>query len=182
MQYIFKLEEEIIPSEFIQLENLLVPLYSFSYHFTKSYQQKHVLYFSSKPKWRGFIYDNHELVGSLSIVERKLDNPFTLVIAGIGNLGIKESHQSKGLALLLLEHANTFTKEKGFNISLLFCTPRLSKLYIKAGYTKIKQPVVYEENGKIEEEPTAFAYPISVEQDKYVQIISDGLNVGKGSL
>ena len=92
MKYIFKEEAQINAKDFSKLEELLVPLFSFSYHFTQSYKQKGVLYFSSKPKWRLFVYDNDKLIGSLSIVDRKISKPFPLRVAGLGNLGIKESH------------------------------------------------------------------------------------------
>ncbi|NMC36660.1 GNAT family N-acetyltransferase [Candidatus Beckwithbacteria bacterium] len=181
MRYVFKLENKISSFEFSRLEDLLVPLFSFSYHFSKSYHGNHVLYFSSKPKWRLFLYDKNTLIGSLSIVERKIHTPFQLSIAGIGNLGIKPSYQAKGLAMSMLEHAHHFAKKQGMNISLLFCIPEKSNLYVKTGYAKLERPVFYEDNSETKMELLSYAYPLSIDKKKFDQIVNRELNIGKGS-
>ncbi|MCL5675685.1 MAG: GNAT family N-acetyltransferase [Patescibacteria group bacterium] len=134
--FVFKEEDRLTKEEKQLLTQLLVPLFSFSYHFSQSYNKNKQLYYSSKPRWQLLLYHGKELVGSLSIVKRHLPKPFPVLVGGIGNLGIKENHQKKGLSLLMLKKTNEFMKKNGMQLSLLFCVEKLKGLNIKAGNQK----------------------------------------------
>lgn len=178
---LIKKEDQLTPEEFKQLENLLVPLFSFSYHFTQSYQKNHTLYYSSKPQWRFLLCDDGELVGSLSIVKRAINKPFPIVIGGVGNVGIKKSHQGQGLALLMLKKAHEFMKDKKINISLLFCTKERQGLYLKSGYIKTEKPVLFFSKGQQQEEPLALFLPLKITSEQTKDIQKNGLNISQGT-
>jgi len=178
---VIKEEQEITRNEREQLKQLLLPLFSWSYHFTQSYQKNHTLYFSSKPQWRLFLYEEKTLVGSLSMVRRKVSTPFPLWIGGVGSLGIKESHQGRGLAVCMLEQTHAFLKKQGIHLSLLFCIEEKRRLYEKAGYLQIQKPVTYFSKGKREEEPLAFFFPLLLSPEQTSTIQHEGLHIGRGS-
>jgi predicted N-acetyltransferase YhbS len=181
-EYIFKGEDDLSKKDREQLRDLLVPLFSFSYHFTQSYQREGRLYYSSKPKWRLLVKDGNELIGSLSIVERHITKPFDLTIGGIGNVGVAQNYQKKGLATGMLHEAHGFMKQKGINLSLLFCIERLKPVYIKAGYLQIKKPVTYiDGNGKPGKEELALFFPISLDRKTAALIQFHGLDIGRGT-
>jgi len=144
--YIFKNEDSISPDGFSELEELLVPLFSFSYHFMESYRKTGQLYYGSRPKWRLFLRDEDKLIGSLAIVERKLTKPFPLKIGGIGALGIKGSHQNQGFGGMILTKAHELMKREGFDVSMLFCLEKLKGFYLKCGYRLVNNPVVFTED------------------------------------
>jgi len=182
IKYIFKKEGQVNPKEFSKLKSLLVPLFSFSHHFSQSYKKHGTLYFSSRPRYRLFVYNDDELIGSLSIVDRKINKPFLLRIAGLGNLAIKKSHQGRGLAGKTLKETHKFLKEKNMDISLLFCVEKLKYVYIKAGYQQLDKPVTYlDEENSISEESLSLLYPILASEDKVRKIMSEGIFIGKGS-
>lgn len=164
-----------------QLKELLVPLFSFSYHFSQSYHKNHTLYYSSKPTWRILLYQRKELVGSLSIVVRRINQPFSLVIGGVGNVGINKSHQGKGLALFMLKKANEFMKDQKVNINLIFCTENKKDLYIKAGYHQLEKPVTFYTKGELTEESLALFVPISLGAKQVNYIQHNGLHIGRGT-
>ena len=181
-KFIFKKEGSLTQNEFQELEKLLVPLFSFSYHFSQSYKQHHQLYYSSKPIWQMLVWDNNQLVGSLSIVKRVIDQPMKLIIGGIGNLGVKQEFQNKGLATKMLNKTNQFLEKNNFNFSLLFCVERLKEIYINAGYVQIDKPVTFiNDKGEIENEEVALFFPISLDQKSISLIKSKGLFIGQGS-
>jgi len=181
LKCVIKDEDKLTPKDNDQLEKLLIPLFSWSYHFTQSFKNSHTLYYGTKPKWRLLLYDGKELIGSISIVERKISSPFPLVIGGLGNLGIKELYQGKNLSFLIFEKVHEFMKEKCIDISLLFCIERLKGLYVKIGYIQIDKPVIFHQEGKTEEECLALFHPLLVSPEQAKQIKQKGLDIGEES-
>ncbi len=182
LKYFFKKEGNLSKEDRQQLEELLVPLLSFSYHFTQGYKQEGKLYYSSKPNWRLLVKNRHELIGSLSIVERRLEKPFDLSVGGIGNLGVKNTYQKQGLATLMLEKSHLFMRARKLDLSLLFCVEKLKNFYLKVGYRQIKKPVVFtNENDQTEKEELAFFFPILLDERTSSSLRFSKLNLGKGT-
>lgn len=182
LEFIFKEENNLSQNDKYQLEKLLVPLFSFSYHFMQSYKNKRRLYYSSKPKWRLFVKDGDKLIGSLSIVKRRITKPSDLTIGGIGNIGVQESYQKQGIATQMLGKSHAFMTRKHINFSLLFCVERLAQVYTKAGYRRIEQLVTFiNENGKKEKEELALFFPISLDKATATSIQTHSVAIGKGT-
>lgn len=180
--YIFKEEDSLLKEDKQQLEKLLVPLFSFSYHFTQSYKKEGKLYYSSKPKWRLLVKSNGELIGSLSIVKRHIKEPSGLIVGGIGNVGVKETFQKQGLVTRMLNKSHLFMKKNGINFSLLFCIERLKSVYIKAGYRQIEKSVTFsDENSRINKEELALFFPVLINKEDVTLIQFHGLNIGEGT-
>lgn len=181
LRCLVKEEDQLTQEEIKQLEELLVPLFSWSYHFSQSFINNHTLYYSSKPKWRLLLYDGKELIGTLSIVERKISSHYPLIVGGLGNLCIKESHQGKNLSACIFKKVHEFMREEGINMSLLFCVERLKGLYIRLGYQQTVKPVLFHQEGKTEEESLALFYPISVTLEQVNTVKQNGLDIGQGT-
>jgi len=175
MEIQIKKEPDITQFERLKLKNLLVPLFSWSLDIEKR------LYYSSRPTWRLLAYDEDELIGSLSIVERHISKPSHLKIAGIGNVAVRQSHQRKGYATNMLQKAHHFLVKEQFNLSLLFCAPDHMEVYKKSGYLQLHKPVTFYVKSELQTEDTALIYPINLNPDQQNNIIQNGLHIGRGT-
>lgn len=175
MEIQIKKEADLTKLERQKLRNLLTPLFSWSPEIKKQ------LYYSSKPKYRLLCFEDNELIGSLSIVERTILIPIHLKIAGIGNVAVKQSHQRKGYATDMLQKAHQHLAKEQFNLSLLFCAPDHMDVYNKSGYIQLLKPVTFYAKSKLQKEETSLFYPInlSLEQKKY--FAENCMHIGRGT-
>lgn len=175
MKYIFKRENQLTKKEKKELHELLDNLLIWSIHIRK------YLYWSSKPTWRVMLYENNDLVGSLSVVQRQVvHNGNRLNIAGVGNVGIKKEYQGKGYAQGMLKTVENKLM-KNFHCALLFCDEKRTKLYEKVGYLKIRKPVTYYSKSSLKKEPVSMILPMNMNPIELTSIINNGLHIGRGT-
>ncbi|MDO8497346.1 MAG: GNAT family N-acetyltransferase [bacterium] len=175
-KYVIKEEKSLTRIERKSLYNLLPKLLIWSIHVKK------YLYYSSRPKWRLMLFEDGELVGSLSIVKRKVNiNHSQFYIGGIGNVGIKKEYQGKGLAQKMLTYAEQFMKRNDINFGLLFYDDKRIKLYSKVGYQKLHKEVTYFSKSKLKREPIAMLLPIKLNREDISSIRQSVLHIGRGT-
>lgn len=176
MKILIKLETKLNKKERKLIYALQRSLFVWSKHLKK------YLYYSSRPKWRLMLWENNQLIGSVSIVERKIK----LVgehktIGGVGNLGVKREIQGKGYARLMLKKAEGFMKKKRINFALLFCRKDRAGLYEKVGYQKMNRHVTYYSGSELSKEKTAMFLPINLDKEEISYLKDKVLHIGKGT-
>jgi len=176
MKVLIKLEAELNKNERKSIYALQRSLFTWSEHLKK------YLYYSSCPKWRLMLWKGKQLIGSVSIVERKVKVGGKYKTAGgVGNLGIKKTQQGKGYARVLLKKARDLMEKEKIDFALLFCGEDRCGLYEKAGYKKMKKYVTYYSGSDLKKEPVAMFLPLNLTKKKINYLKRKVLHIGRGT-
>lgn len=155
MKLLIKLEARLSKEERKAIYRLQRSLFTWSSHLKK------YLYYSSRPKWRLMLWEDNRLVGSVSVVKRRVSFAGqSLIIGGVGNLGVKREFQNKGYARFLLKRAKELIKKEEINLGLLFCGEDRTRLYKKVGYERMEKYATYYSGSKLKKERVAMFLPI----------------------
>jgi GNAT superfamily N-acetyltransferase len=109
-----------------------------------------VAVFSETRKWHGsgpsfsvVIEDKGEVVAHVGVVDRVVrfgSRPARA--AGIQNVFVLPSHRGRNLADAVMRAAQEEARARGFDGGLLFCVPKLEKVYARMGWHVIANDVV----------------------------------------
>jgi predicted acetyltransferase len=176
MKLIIKLETKLNKKERGLIYSLQRSLFTWSEHLKK------YLYYSSRPKWRFMLWKDKQMIGSVSILKRRVKLAGKRkIIGGMGNLGIKREFQGKGYAQFMLKRTRSFMEKKGIDFALLFCGKDRMKLYKKVGYQKMGKYVTYYSGSKLKKEMVAMFLPIHLSRDLSDYLKKNILHVGRGT-
>ncbi len=176
MKVLIKPEAELNKKERRLIYALQRSLFVWSEHLKKN------LYYSSRPKWRLMLWENNQLIGSVSIVERKIKLAGKYkTVGGVGNLGIKKELQGKGYARLMLKKAEGLMKKEKIDFSLLFCGKDRCGLYEKVGYEKMNKYATYFSGSKLNRESIVMFLPINLTKQEASYLKNRVLHIGRGT-
>lgn len=176
MKLLIKLETKLNKKERSAIYNLQRSLFTWSEHLEK------YLYYSSRPKWRLMLWKDNQMIGSVSILKRRVRLAEKhKIIGGVGNLGIKREFQGKGYAQFMLKKTKSFMKKKEIDFALLFCGEDRTGLYKKVGYQKMGRYVTYYSGSKLKKERVAMFLPIHLNKELSGYLKKNVLHVGRGT-
>ncbi len=124
----------------------------------------------SGPAWTVFILEDADIIAHVGIVDRIIrvgDAKFH--IAGIQNVFVLPEQRGKGICEKIMEDSMKKAAISGYDFGLLFCVPKLEKVYAKTGWIKIseRETVRIDENGNetgIPGKNIAMFYPIKIDK------------------
>lgn len=109
-----------------------------------------VAVFSETRRWHGsgplfsaFIKDSGEVIAHVGVVDRMVrfgSSPARA--AGIQNVFVLPSYRGRNLSDAVMLAAQEEARARGFDCGLLFCVPRLEKVYARMGWRVIANDVV----------------------------------------
>jgi len=174
MQILIKLETKLNKKERGSIYALQRSLFVWSKHLKK------YLYYSSRPKWRLMLWENNQLIGSVSIIKRKIKlGGRYKTIGGVGNLGVKKEFQGKECARLMLKKTEGFMKKEKIDFALLFCGKDRRGLYEKVGYEKMNKYATYYSGPKLNKEPIAMFLSINLTKEEISYLKDRVLHIGR---
>ena len=106
----------------------------------------------SAPAWSVILEQDDRIVAHCGIVDRtiKVGNE-SLDIAGVQNVYVLPSFRGKGICDRVMNSAMEEASRRGYECGLLFCVPKLEKVYIRCGWRLLPNENVHrmDENGEI---------------------------------
>lgn len=129
------------------------------------------------------LYQNKELVGHVGITRGQIvhnDKPF--MIAGIGDVAIKQDLRHSGLGVLIMKELIVMLKSQDYDIGVLFCHPKLHDFYTKSGWQKKEQGKIFtERKGVLEDQRLTYLLPLRLSEEDLLIWNMQDINIGKGS-
>jgi len=106
------------------------------------------------PAWSVIMKDNSTVAAHVGIVDRTVKTGKHLLrVAGIQNVFIQPEYRGRGLCEKLMNAAMDEALRRGFDAGLLYCVPRLEKVYAKCGWTLLPGKEIIRINEKGEHVP-----------------------------
>ncbi|MFA6716248.1 MAG: GNAT family N-acetyltransferase [Victivallaceae bacterium] len=105
----------------------------------------------STPAWSVIMIDNNRITGHAGIVDRivKVGEAFVRV-AGIQNVFVLPEYRGLGLCEKVMDAAMKEAEKRNFDAGLLYCVPKLEKVYAKCGWRLLPERKIIriDETGK----------------------------------
>lgn len=97
----------------------------------------------SAPAWSLIAETEGGLAGHVGIVDRLIrvgNEPVR--VAGIQNACVAPHHRGKGLGVEMMTNAMAKAAIQGFDVGLLFCVPKLERVYVTCGWSTLPQTAI----------------------------------------
>jgi GNAT superfamily N-acetyltransferase len=119
----------------------------------------------SRPEFSVVLWEAERVVAHVGVVQRTITVGETpLRVAGVQNVFVLPEYRGQGLSAQVLQAAMTQAADRRFDGGLLFCVPRLEKVYAACGWHGLGvREVVRTEDGRdipIPDKNIAMFYPI----------------------
>ncbi len=116
-----------------------------------------IRHWHSRPAWvAAGIAPDGAVAAHCAMVEREVEinGRERVTVAGVQGFSVRPPWRGTGLSGCLMERALAEARKRGIGAGLLFCLPRLEKLYGRMGWLTVRGPVIMRDDaGKSEPLP-----------------------------
>ena len=94
------------------------------------------------PLFSVVLAEGDRVVGHVGVIVRTIRwGGARLVVAGIQNVAVHPSLRGHGCGAVLMTRAMAEAADRGLQLGLLFCLPRLEKFYRELGWETVREPI-----------------------------------------
>ena len=121
----------------------------------------------SAPAWSVILEEDDRVIAYCGIVDRVIKVGDEVIhIAGIQNVFVLPDYRGNGLCDMVMNKAMEEAQSRGYECGLLFCVPRLEKVYTRCGWKLLPKEKIFriDERGQrvqLPEKNIAMFHPLS---------------------